>query len=171
MGLFTRRIKHVGHDRYKVSLPGPERELLGSLIPQIRELLTTDDPSLTRLFPTAYPDDPERDAGYHALVRDELVERRLGALDTLEKTLDGSELTGDELSAWMRSLNDLRLVLGTRLNVSEDDDPADLDPTDPDTPAWSVYHWLGMIVSFIVDALEEDLPEGSDEGAPDDSFE
>jgi hypothetical protein len=158
MGIFgTRRIKRVAPGRYRISIPEPEQQLLRSLIPQLRDLLSTDDPSLVRLFPTAYPDDPERDAGYHAMVRDELLERRFSALDALERTLEGGEVGEEELSAWMRALNDLRLVLGTRLDVSEDDDPADLDPEDPDAPAWTIYHYLGALQSMVVDALTQDL--------------
>lgn len=165
MGLFSRRVKRLGPDRYRIQLPEQEREVLRSLVPQLRELLTTGsaagDPSLTRLFPTAYPDDPERDAGYQALVRDELLEKRFASLDVLEATIDAAdgrrELSGDELSAWMRALNDLRLVLGTRLDVTEDDDAGDIDPSDPDAPAWAIYHYLAMLLTFVVDALAEDL--------------
>jgi len=158
VGIFgTRRIKRVGPGRYRITIPPAERDLLRTLVPQLRALLTTDDPSLTRLFPTAYPDDPERDAGYHALVRDELLERRFAALDALERTIEGGELDEEALSAWMRSLNDLRLVLGTRLDVSEDDDPGDLDPDDPLAPAWAIYHYLGALQGMVVDALTQDL--------------
>lgn len=165
MALFTRRVKRVGPDRYRISLPDPERELLQSLVPRLRDLLTTGlssgDPSLVRLFPTAYPNDPELDAGYHALVRDELLEKRLASIDVLEETLDagrqGREIDGEQLEAWMRALNDLRLVLGTRLDVSEDDDVEDIDPDDPDAAAWSIYHYLAMLLTFIVEALSEDL--------------
>ena len=59
MGLFTRRVKRIGTDRYRISLPEAEAELLRTLVPQLRELLATglseNDPSLTRLFPTAPP--------------------------------------------------------------------------------------------------------------------
>lgn len=164
MALFTRRIKRLGPDRYRVNLPENERDLLATLLPQLRQLLAVgaseNDPSLTRLFPTAYANDPERDAGYHALVRDELLERRFAALDTVESTLDaadGGEVSGEALSAWMRAANDLRLVLGTRLDVGEDDDPGSIDPDDPDASAWAIYHYLGMLVAVIVDALEGDL--------------
>ncbi|MDZ7674618.1 MAG: DUF2017 family protein [Acidimicrobiales bacterium] len=171
MGLFTRRVKRVGPDRYRLTLPDHERELLSSLAPQLRDLLTRgmadNDPSLTRLFPTAYPDDPERDAGYQALVRDELLEKRFETIDVIESTVDatsdGTELSGDELSAWMRAINDLRLVLGTRLDVGERDDPADIDPDEPDAAAWGVYHYLGMLVDVIVHAMAEDLPDGDDD--------
>lgn len=164
MGLFTRRVKRIGTDRYRISLPGHEAELLRTLVPQLRELLTTglseNDPSLTRLFPTAYANDPELDAGYQALVRDELLEKRFATLDVVEDLLgaaDGGEVDGDQLSSWMRAINDLRLVLGTRLDVSEDDEPDDLDPTDPESQAWAIYHYLGMLVAVIVDALAEEL--------------
>lgn len=164
MGLFTRRVKRIGTDRYRISLPEAEAELLRTLVPQLRELLATglseNDPSLTRLFPTAYANDPELDAGYQALVRDELLEKRFATLDVIEDLLatsDGGEVDGDQLSAWMRAVNDLRLVLGTRLDVSEDDEPDDLDPTDPESQAWAIYHYLGMLVSVIVDALAGEL--------------
>jgi hypothetical protein len=158
MGIFgAKRIKRLGSGRYRVTLPEPEQELLRTLVPQLRDLLTTDDPSLTRLFPTAYADDPERDAGYHAMVRDELLERRFAALDVLERTIEGGEVDEEALSAWMRSLNDLRLVLGTRLDVSEDDHPAGLDPEDPMAHAWAIYHYLGALQGMVVDALTQDL--------------
>lgn len=164
MGLFTKRVKRLGTDRFRITLPKHEAELLRTLLPQLRGLLTTglseNDPSLNRLFPTAYANDPELDAGYQALVRDELLEKRFASLDVIEALLaeaDGGEVSGDELSAWMRAINDLRLVLGTRLDVGEDDDPAGIDPEDPDAQAWAIYHYLAMLVSVIVDALTEEL--------------
>ena len=65
--------------------PGPLRDrasgptsgtCCAGLVGQLREqlLASTDDPSLRRLFPPAYPDDAERDAGYQVLARDELLE-------------------------------------------------------------------------------------------------
>lgn len=160
------RFRRVGPDRFAVKLPRQEQEVLRDLTPQLRGLLVTDDPSLRRLFPTAYANDPERDAGYQALVRDELIERRMAALDELDAIAGGGEVDGDRLGAVMRACNDLRLVLGTRLDVGEDDLPEDLDPRHPDAGAWAVYHYLGMLVAFIVEALAEDLPEGDDTDAP-----
>ena len=81
MGLFSssRRVRRIGEGRYRLGLPDEERTLVTNLVAQLGELLTetTDDPSLRRLFPTAYHDDPERDREYQQLVRDELLERRL----------------------------------------------------------------------------------------------
>ena len=163
MALFRRRrVQRTRSGSYEVHLPSAERTLLGNLADQLRELLaeTTDDPSVRRLFPTAYHDDPERDREYQQLVRDELLERRLSALATVEATLDADELNEEQLSAWLSSLNDLRLVLGTRLDVSEEQVAVDAD--DPDAPAYAVYGYLGFLLSEVVDALTDGLPEPSD---------
>jgi Domain of unknown function (DUF2017) len=153
-----RRVSRTRQGTYAVRLPAPERDLLGSLVEQLRELLevTTDDPSVRRLFPTAYHEDPERDREYQQLVRDELLERRLAALETVEETAAADELDEQQLTAWLTALNDLRLVLGTRLDVSEDQ--PDMDADDPDAPAMAVYGYLSVLLSDIVDALADDLP-------------
>jgi hypothetical protein len=152
------RIERTAAGRYAVALPAPERELLTDLVEQLRDVLlaTTDDPTLRRLFPTAYHEDAERDEEYQLLVRDELLGRRLAALAAVEETAMAVEVDEAALTGWLTALNDLRLVLGTRLDVSEDDH--DVDPDDPDAAAHAVYHYLGMLLGEVVDALEEDLP-------------
>ena len=152
------RISRAGTGRYAVDLPAEEREVIVGLVQQLRDVLlaTTDEPMVRRLFPTAYNEDPDRDQEYQQLVRDELLERRLAALDTVEATASADEVDEATLTGWLTALNDLRLVLGTRLDVSEDD--LDVDPDDPDAPAHAVYHYLGLLVSEAVDALERDLP-------------
>jgi hypothetical protein len=152
------RIQRAATGRYNVRLPQVERELLVDLVEQLRDVLvsSTDDPNVRRLFPTAYHDDPDKDQEYQQLVRDELLERRLAALTVVEETADARELDEAGLTGWLTALNDLRLVLGTKLDVSEDD--LDIDPDDPDAPAHAVYHYLGMLLGEAVDALEADLP-------------
>jgi hypothetical protein len=152
------RVKRRGAGRYEVKLRPSERVLMGDLVVQLREqlLASTDDPSVRRLFPPASPDDPERDAGYQVLTRDELLEHRLAALDTVEESLDGAELDDAGLRAWMSTLNSLRLVLGTRLDVDEEL-PA-LADDDPLAPAYAVYEYLGWLLSQVVDVLSRDLP-------------
>jgi hypothetical protein len=160
MGLFRRRrVTLSKRGTYEVQLPDPERDLLAHLVDQLRELLTetTDDPSVRRLFPTAYNEDVERDREYQQLVRDELLERRLAALATVEATLADPHLTEEQLTAWLSAVNDLRLVLGTRLDVSED--PITIEADDPDAPAYAVYEYLGFLLSEVVDALTQGLPE------------
>jgi hypothetical protein len=152
------RVKRKGAGRYQVRLRPNERILVGDLVGQLREqlLASTDEPSVRRLFPPAYPDDPERDAGYQVLTRDELLESKLAAIDVVERTLDGGELDDAGMTAWMGTLNSLRLVLGTRLDV--DEELPTLDADDPLAPAYAVYEYLGWLLSQVVDALNTDLP-------------
>jgi hypothetical protein len=152
------RVKRKGKGRYQIRLRPTERILVGDLVDQLREqlLASTDEPSVRRLFPPAYPDDPERDAGYQVLTRDELLESKLAAIDVVEKTLEGDELDDAGMTAWMGTLNSLRLVLGTRLDV--DEELPTLDADDPLAPAYAVYEYLGWLLSQVVDALSTDLP-------------
>jgi Domain of unknown function (DUF2017) len=165
MALFARdRVRRRGEGRYQVRLRPNERVLVADLVGQLREqlLASTDDPAVRRLFPPAYPNDAERDAGYQVLTRDELLEHRLSALDVVERTLDGNELDHADMTAWMATLNALRLVLGTRLDV--DEDLPDLDRADPMAPAYAVYEYLGWLLSQVIDVLGADLPPPSSSG-------
>ncbi len=119
---------------------------------QLGEGLGSDSPDLKRLFPTAYADDPEKDAGFQIFSRDELIEGRRESIELMMRSAHSDTLTFDELNAWMRTCNDLRLVLGTRLEISEDDNE-ELPPEDPNAPMMDLYRILGYVVSEIVDAL------------------
>jgi hypothetical protein len=145
--------------RYRLRLPPQEREILRSLPGQLRELLGTDDPALRRLFPPAYRDDPARQAEYEGLVAPELTRERLDALAVLERTIDASRLTEDEVMAWLGVFNDLRLVLGTRLEVTEELYEEGLPEDDPRSPAFAVFIYLGWLEEQIVEALASGLPE------------
>jgi hypothetical protein len=146
-------IRRIGEGRFRFRLPDHDRALMTSLVPQLREILLTTSgvEGTQRLNPPAYADDPERDAEYQSLVRDELLERRLVALDLVEATIGADEVTEAELNAWMTTVNNVRLLLGTRLDVSEDDSFP--DPDDPYAPDYGVYYELGSILDQIVTAL------------------
>ena len=100
-------------------------DVVGRICAELRESLAegVDDPSMRRLFPTAYTDAPERERAYAELVRDDLVGSRLLALDTVAATIDDDRITTEQAEQWMAALNAVRLTLGTRLDVSEDRDP------------------------------------------------
>lgn len=163
MGFFrrSRLFKSVGDDGYSVHLNEDARRWLVAMADQLEALLTSDSNDTRRLFPTAYPDDPELDAGYQILARDELIDGRKEAIDLLRQSANADVVTGEELTAWMGIVNDLRLVLGTRLDVSEDD--ANIDFDDPNIDAYLAYHELGLVLSEIVDALSSTLPPPDDE--------
>ncbi len=146
--------------RFRVKLARDVRQFLVRLADEIDEVVTLDIPETRRLFPTAYPDDPEKDAGYQVLARDGLIDRRQTAADTLRATIDNDIVTEQELAQWMSVINDARLVLGTRLDVSEDDQP-DLD--DPNIGLYLIYDELGYLLDSIVKVMVTVLPEADDE--------
>lgn len=151
------RIKRTRRGSFALRLPPAERDVLRTLPGQLRDLLTegepATDPDLRRLFPPAYPDDPERAAEFDGMVRDDLVAGRLRAIDVMERTVDAPRLTEDELADWLTAINDLRLVLGTRLDVTEDLTELDLAPDDPRTPSLAVYAYLSYLEEEVVTAL------------------
>ena len=139
-----------------------ERRLLAELVSELRSNLLYHtpardggaglDPSLRRLFPPAYLSDPDRDAEYQRLVRDELLAERLDHLDLLDATLSADHLDDEQVTAWMQGLNELRLVLGTQIDVSEEDDPNEIDPHDPAQQPRLRYHYLGGLLAELIDA-------------------
>ena len=149
-----KRIERTRDGGVRIRLDAEERDLLRSLPEQLRELLqeTPDDPSLRRLFPPA-SDDEEIEQEYRRLMAPDLRDRRLDALAVMEGTVDAERLTQDEAAAWLSALNDMRLVLGTRLDVTEDLDPSALAPDDPRVPGLALYGYLSWVVEQLVEAM------------------
>ncbi|WP_298330484.1 DUF2017 domain-containing protein [Haloactinopolyspora sp.] len=134
------------------------------------------DPVLLRLFPDAYPDDDEAASDFRRFTERGLREAKAGTAATVLASLataedglanDSSkprekiriELDGDESQAWLRTLTDLRLALGTRLGVSEGDDEQwqALDENDPRRHVHDVYDWLGWVQETLVRTLSAGL--------------
>lgn len=154
-----------------------EAALLGSLLDDLSELLTeaesqldaqqrpaddsagepprpsllTDDPALARLFPDGYTDDEAASAEFRDLVAADLMSDRTARLARCRAELpaDGGRFTLDPEAAdrWIRVLNDLRLTIGVRIGVTEEDD---LDPHEESTV---LYRWLSVVQELIVEEL------------------
>lgn len=150
-----RRVRRNRRGQFEIRLAEPERELLRSLGPQMREVINDedDDSAVARLFPVAYRDDPDRETEFRLLARDELRSSHLAALATLEESAGAERLEEEQLLAWMRAINDVRLVLGTRLDVTEEGDERPVDATDPRVAGFAVYDFLTWLQGEIVDAL------------------
>jgi hypothetical protein len=138
----------------ELRLSGDERSLLAGLVSELRALLdgAPGDPSLRRLFPPAYDEDDDERV-YRDLMGGELLDGRRAALDVVAQTVDHERLSADEADAWLRALNDLRLVLGTRLDVQEDTFTEELQRDDPRAPALAVYGYLSWMQEQLIEAL------------------
>lgn len=148
---WVRPNKNGGFD---LALPAGVTTLLHSLVGQLDELLDSDASVTWRLFPTAYPDDEEAERDFQSLIRDDLMGQHKQAAQVVAATLTQTHLSEDELAAWMRNANALRLVLGTILEVS-DEEPLLFDPTSPQATLVSAYEVLGHLVDQIVTALSQ----------------
>jgi hypothetical protein len=174
------KVRRKGDD-VVVTLTSEERQLLASLATAICTLLerdgdtvdddplaalvgmssepvvAPDDPVLRRLLPDAYGD-PELAAEFRQLTDADLRARKASAL---RRVLD--DVTGDDTVAldedegvgmWVQGINDVRLVLGTRLDVTEDwtDSFDTLPPDDPRIPLYLFYDWLSSLQDALVRA-------------------
>jgi len=156
--MLIRRIQRDRKGGYRVRLPPEERALLRSLPAQLRVVMETDDPALRRLFPPAYPEDSEADDEFRRLMRKELLEGKLAALQVVEETADANHLSGEQLEGWLGALESLRLYLGTQLDISEATYEEELDPDDPAAPALALYGYLSWLQEEVVAALSSSLP-------------
>ncbi|AZS86977.1 DUF2017 domain-containing protein [Streptomyces griseoviridis] len=138
-----------------------------------------EDPVLRRLFPDAYGD-PERAPDSPAQAEERLAhsaefrrytenDLRAGkrenalavirSLDSLTPAGDGGailKLTPQESRQWLTALNDLRLAIGARLDITAEDDTDalyGLPDEDPRKPMVMAYLWLGGLQETLVATL------------------
>lgn len=148
----------IGDGTFRVEILDSYRQAVASFMADLREMLLADNrDTLRRLYPSAYPDDKERSEEFAGLAHDQLLASRLDDLDLVEETIDADTLDGDQLNAWMKSANELRLVLGTQLDVSEDTDP-EYDLDHPLAATYAIYRFLAHLIDDAANALTTSLP-------------
>ena len=138
---------------------GPDTGQLEAMFALSDSALPPDDPVLARLLPDAYPDDPAAAGEFRRYTESGLRSGKVAAARTVLDTLpeDGGRvrLSPDEAQAWLRSLNDIRLALGVRLEVTEDRD-AMLERASqggPQAAGLWIYDWLTLLQETLVEAL------------------
>ena len=149
-----RPVRRTRSGEYELRLSDEEREVLRGVVPRMREVFADDaDPVLERLFPVAYPEDEARQSEYRLLAQSELLDSHLAALATLEETVDAQRLDEEKLLAWMRALNEVRLVLGVRLGITEEGEERPSSRDDPRATSFGIYDYLTWLQGEIIDAL------------------
>jgi hypothetical protein len=159
-------IKRRRDGRYAIKLDPSVRAVLVTMSEQLAPTLSPDDPMTRRLFPPAYPgqDEAKAELEYRTLVDNALVNHHRTAFTVMAETAHADILTQEQLDAWLSAIGSLRLVLGTRLDVSEDMETP--DPSDPIAPEYALYELLGQLQYLMIDVLASQLPdEGRPEGA------
>lgn len=180
--MLRRRFRPAASGGCTVRLTGPERELLRTLPEEVEaalEALEQADeeaegeaavpPSLRRLFPVAYSTDDEAERRYRALTRRQLSEHHRQALETLASSAGASELDEEQMLSWLSALNDLRLVLGTVLGVTDHDDA----PFRLSSRQHVVYAYLSGLEEELIGVVSGGLPPpvpGADDAVPEDPW-
>ena len=178
MRLFSRRF-----GRYTAVFEPAEATLISDLVDQIRQMLagrraeaSTDplaqvtgmvmapasapaDPALARLLPDFHASDAELAAGMRMLHEPDLIALKdasaVKLLDSLPRGGGTVHLDSDDAQAWVATLNDVRLALGVRLEITDDDyePPADADPEGMEMAIFATYRWLSAVQDSLVTAL------------------
>jgi len=121
------------------------------------------DPAVARLFPDAYRDDEPAATEFRRYTEHDLRQRKSRdahrvAADLVVLAQSGSAaVDADGARAWLGCLNDLRLLLGTRLDVQEDD-PYPPVTDDPRGHLLLLYHWLTSVQGTLVESLHPRHP-------------
>ena len=159
-----------------LTLDVAEREVLGQLFDQVEQLLdeltthdTSDplelmlgmngstqiskDPALARLFPDGYSEDEHASADFRRFTEQDLRQQKISALIDVRKgiqaTANPSAVSAPQAQSWLKALNDLRLVLGTRLEISDEND----FDFDSDEPGMHLYNYLTYLQGTLIDSL------------------
>ena len=156
--------------RNEAAVPDESRDPFEAMMDFSGPTAEPEDPVLQRLFPNAYANDPEAASEFRRFTEGALRDGKAAAacvvIDGLEEAGLPSELTEDGLmidveldeptaETWMRSFNDIRLALATRLGVEDGDEEAwyALPDDDPRAQAHDIYEWVGWLQETMVEAL------------------
>lgn len=120
-----------------------------------------------RLFPQAYRDDDEAAAEFRRFTERglrQLKSQRLAAMQAVLDDMAAADPEADdvrrpvspqEAEVFLGGLNDLRLVLGSRLGIVDDDQDvaADWSADDPRTHQYDIYQWLSWLQATLLEAM------------------
>ncbi len=149
----------AGTDGIIVELRPEERNMLSSVLQQFREvLLDGKDPSLMRLRPPVHLNDPDASADFWRMTGDSLLSHQLEAIETAENSLGEQTLDEQTFTAWLHSLNSVRLYLGSSLEVGA----VTFEPPSEETDTYEahryiIYEWLGGLIHQLVQAAAKCL--------------
>ncbi|HVE28622.1 MAG TPA: DUF2017 domain-containing protein [Mycobacteriales bacterium] len=130
---------------------------LGTDLGDEADPLAPSDPALARLLPDAYLDDDQAAGEFRRLTESSLRRDKVSSAERLLAALpaDGAgevRLDPETTESWLATINDVRLALGTRLEVTEE--MAEPDPEDPDAPAYVVYLWLTELQGVLIEVAD-----------------
>lgn len=159
---------------------GDDHLLALELLPDLLDSVgaAEGDPALSRLTPSAYPDDPEAQEEYGRMINPELEREReadrriLGNLLAARQRAAGSEkrerksgmsettvLSQEETESLLRVMNESRLTLAARLQIEDDAWEKMPERPNEEAPAMMLLRYLTFLQEALIDALTSPNPD------------
>ena len=111
------------------------------------------DPISTRLFPDAYPDDPDASMEFRRFTERSLRDTNVTRAKRVLADLEGRTkltLNPDQWQQWVGFLNSLRLALGTRLEIDQESWTEERSESDPFYQLHELYNWLTWMQETLI---------------------
>ncbi|HEX5596457.1 MAG TPA: DUF2017 domain-containing protein [Micromonosporaceae bacterium] len=166
MSLFQRQGEHC-----VARLSADEVRVLRKVAAEVVELLTDGfdhgDPVVERLFPDIYPQNSVESAEFRHYTEGELktgkIDQAGAILAVLPANAGGDvQLDAEAAEAWLRAINDARLAMGVRLEITAEtdlggelDEAVLRDPTSSRVFQLSVYAYLGYVQESLLHAMTD----------------
>jgi hypothetical protein len=143
------------------------RKVAGEVVALLTDGMDHGDPVVSRLFPDIYPDQPEESQEFRLYTEGDLKTSKIDQAGAILAALpDEGEgevrLDGEAADAWLRAINDARLAMGTRLDITAETDLSKeldeailIDPGSSRVFQLSVYAYLGYLQESLLNALPE----------------
>ena len=136
-------------DAVAVGLSQIEISVLGDL----PELIVSEGDAEGRFAYVAHAEDDSAEARYQDLIGDDLDRLRATDRATFAICLGSKELSLEEAEAFMRVVGEARIVLATRLGVTEDG--WEQEAAESRDPGMALLGYLGYLQDALVGALSE----------------
>ena len=143
------------------------RKVAGEVVALLTDGMDHGDPVVSRLFPDIYPDRPEDSREFRQYTESDLktgkIDQAGAILAALPDEGEGEvRLDGEAAEAWLRAINDARLAMGTRLNITAETDLSEeldeallADPGSSRVFQLSVYAYLGYLQESLLNSIPE----------------
>lgn len=129
----------------------------------------SDDPAVARLLPDAY-DDPDDARDFRRFTENDLRQSKMQHAMTVVEEIErsGEKVGVTSTDSWLGLLNDARIAIGTRIQISEDnhEELAGLPDDDPRSGLFHVYDWLTFLQESLVRCMDPALYGFSDDEVP-----
>ena len=153
-------VRRKADGTFGVLLDEETGDVLRELPQRLRSVLERPDVAekvAARLFPKAYSD-PKEEAEYRRLLGKDLLRKKLESVKVFERTLKRWEpvkldkrkavevtVRPEELELWLGFVNDMRLVLGTELDIQDESWGQHFDPDHPQAQDMALLHYLSWL--------------------------